>query len=106
MNKNIDSVDLEIMILEQKLKIARIQNESLKQQLNALDNINEHMEESIKTRNREIFWNEITRDVIYAMYVHHTPSQTDIVSSAYINCTYEDLEHIGLVNSDYFAIAN
>ncbi len=103
---NLATIDMDIRIMEERLKIARLQNESLRQQLNNLDVANDRLEQRIKEQQNQLFWEEVNHDLLNALRTNATSSQMDIVSSAYIYCNQDDLETMGLVHHDYFATAN
>ncbi|QKE50521.1 coiled-coiled domain protein [Faustovirus] len=108
--------DLEIKIMEERLKIARIQNESLNQQLNNLNAANMRLEREIEERENAIFWNDIRRELNMSqpnliatcndLPTINMPlgSQLDIVASAYVYLSHVDLENVGLIRSNYFDI--
>ncbi|AMN83503.1 hypothetical protein D5b_00072 [Faustovirus] len=108
--------DLEIKIMEERLKIARIQNESLNQQLNNLNAANMRLEREIEERENAIFWNDIRRELNMAQPNLIATcndlstinillgSQLDIVTSAYVYLSHVDLENVGLIQSNYFDI--
>ncbi|QJX71684.1 coiled coils domain protein [Faustovirus] len=98
--------DIEIQIMEERLKIARIRNENLKDHLDSLDAVNARMEQTIQYYQNAMFWDDIYTDLLTIMRTNLTASTTDIVASAYTNCNYIELEQIGLVQNEYSIISD